>query len=305
MPSRRTCYIACPAYALRGPAERIKTLEHAAWFATEMGLEVVPSPLLDRHLGNGDWLPAVERRADLVRALGHDVIWACRGGFGSIELIDALAHQRRRHGPLLIGYSDITVLHFAWRARGWHRHYYGSIGARPAHSRQGESLLALARGEDLRLGQHEQAAARILRPGRARGMLVPACLSVLAGLCGTPLQPDLRGAVLAIEDIDVHPFLVDFNLNQLHLSGALRGVVALLGGSFTHSERPEYLGPSMEEVLARWAAKLRVPTLVRLPYGHHDDALVLPYNADTRVNLHADGAWSLAISGAGQALPWR
>ncbi len=297
MPTRRTCYIACPAFALRGPTERHKTIDHAAWFANEMNLEVVPSPLLDRHLGNGSWLPLEERRDDLVRALDHDVVWACRGGFGSIELAETLLRSRRRHGPLLIGYSDLTVLHCGWRVHGWRHHFYGAIAPRRAGSRQGESLLALARGEGLRLGHFQQAGARVLRPGRARGELFPACLSVLAGLCGTPLQPDLRGAVLAIEDIDVHPFLVDFNLNQLHLSGTLDGVVALLGGSFTHEERGDYLGPSIDEVLAKWAARLRIPTLARLPYGHMDDALVLPYRAATSISLRGDGQWSVAIAG--------
>jgi len=299
MPTRRSCYIACPAFALRGPIERHKTIDHAAWFAHEMGLEVVPSPLLDRHLGNGAWLPQEERRDDLLRALDHDVVWACRGGFGSIELTGTLLRSRRKRGPLLIGYSDLTVLHCGWRVHGWRHHYYGSIAPRRTGSRQGESLLALARGEGLRLGHHQHAAARVLRPGRARGELFPACLSVLSGLCGTPLQPDLRGAVLAIEDIDVHPFLVDFNLNQLHLSGALDGVVALLGCSFTHEERGEYLGPSIDEVLARWAARLRIPTLARLPFGHMDDALVLPYRAAISISLGTDGRWSLTITGGG------
>ena len=217
-----------------------------------------------------------------MRALDHDVVWACRGGFGSIELADTLLRSRRKHGPLLIGYSDITVLHCGQRAHGWRHHYYGNIPPRAAPaSRQGESLLALARGKGLRLGHFQQAGARVLRPGRARGPLFPACLSVLAGLCGTAAQPDLRGHVLAIEDIGVQPFLVDFNLNQLHLSGALAGVVGLLGGSFTGEERPDYLGPSFDEVLAAWAARLRVPLVARLSFGHLDDALVLPYRAAT------------------------
>jgi muramoyltetrapeptide carboxypeptidase LdcA involved in peptidoglycan recycling len=75
-------------------------------------------------------------------------------------------------------------------------------------------------------------------------------------------------------------------------------VVALLGGSFTHEERGEYLGPSIDEVLARWSARLRIPTLARLPYGHLDDALVLPYRAATSISLRADGRWSVTITGA-------
>jgi muramoyltetrapeptide carboxypeptidase len=126
--------------------------------------------------------------------------------------------------------------------------------------------------------------------------LFPACLSVLAGLCGTSLQPDLRGAVLAIEDINVQPFQIDFNLHQLHLAGALRGVTALLGGSFTGELRPDYLGPTPDELLATWGRRLRVPVLTRLPFGHLDDALVLPAGRRTEVRAHGDGGWTVDIA---------
>lgn len=304
MRSTRTCYIACPAFALKNPLERQKTIDSASWFAHELGLEVVASPLLDRHMGHGAWLPIPERRDDLLTALTHDVVWACKGGFGSIDLVDDLLRSRRRSGPLLIGYSDLTVMHAGWRALGWKNHYYGSIAHRRAGSRQGESLVALANGSGLTLGDRVCAGTHVLRAGKAAGPLFPACLSVLAGLCGTRLQPDLRGAVLAIEDIDIHPFLVDFNLSQLHLSGVLDGVVALLGGSFTHEERGDYLGPSIDEVLTRWSQRLRIPTLSRVPFGHLDDALVLPYGAVTTCTLRGDGRWSVAISGTDAPLPW-
>jgi muramoyltetrapeptide carboxypeptidase len=299
-----TCYIACPAYSMRGPLDKRKMLDSAAWLGAELGLEIVPSPLLDRHLGHGAWLPMSERVADLRRALHHPLIWACRGGYGSIELVPALLAAQARRAPALIGYSDITVLHAGFAKRGWGTRFYGTVPARASSGRNSTSLLAGMRGEAITLTSAIEAGARVARAGRAQGRLFPACLSVLAGLCGTPLQPDLRGTVLAIEDINVQPFQIDSNLHQLHLAGALSGVTALLGGSFTGELRADYLGPTPDELLAAWGRRLRVPVLTRLPFGHIDDSLVLPAGRTVRVRASGDGDWTLAIAPAEQRPDW-
>src|SRR4051812_26283290 len=114
-----TCYVCCPAYALEGPLKKARLLESIEPFARELGMPVVPSPLMDRHLGTGAWLPMDERRADIRRALEHDLVWACVGGYGSIHLVRDLMQASAPKRPRLIGYSDITVLHACWRARGW------------------------------------------------------------------------------------------------------------------------------------------------------------------------------------------
>lgn len=291
-----TLYVACPAYAMRGPLDRQNHLDQAAWLAQEMGWTMVPSPLMTRYLGPGAWLPVAERAADLHRALAHDVVWASRGGYGSIELVETVLKARQRRGPVLIGYSDITALHAAFAVRGWQQRIYGSL---PAPSRRGgragTSLVAGLRGKVITCSATQDAAARVLRPGRARGRLFPACLSVLASVVGTPAMPDLRGCVLAIEDIKVQPFLMATHLNQLHLGGALHGIRGLLGGTFTHSDDADYLGPTPDEVLAQWGARLRVPTIARLPFGHMDDGMGLPSDRPVRVQAVNDAKWTVTI----------
>jgi muramoyltetrapeptide carboxypeptidase len=184
--------------------------------------------------------------------------------------------------------------------RGWRGGFYGAVanGGR-RNGRAGTTLLAGLRGEAITRDAQSDAGARVLRPGRARGRLFPACLSVLASLVGTPAMPDLAGCVLAIEDIKVQPFLIATNLNQLHLAGALRGVQGLLAGTFTHADDHDYLGPSPDEILAEWATRLRVPLITRLPFGHLDDGLVLPYHRPVRVRAERSGAWTVAIAAAG------
>ncbi len=290
-----TCYICCPAYALEGPLKKTRAIEAIEPFAKEFALEIVPSPLMDRHLGTGAWLPTAERRADLRRALEHDVVWACMGGYGSIHLVGDLMAASPAKQPMIIGYSDITVLHACWRARGWGEGCY--IALPPGrHGRAGESLLALMRGTSYRRSGEIDAGVRVLRSGSAKGPCMSACVSVFAGLCGTPAMPSLRGCVLAIEDVDEHPFQLDYALMQLWLSGALEGIVGLIGGSFTHKERSDYHGPTIDEVLAEWAHRLGIPAISRLPFGHIDDGLTMPCGREVELSCDERGAWQFIVS---------
>lgn len=300
----KTLYVTCPAYALHGPLDRQKVADAAAWLGKELGLEPVLSPLLDRHAGHGAWLPRGERERDLLAALGHDLVWACRGGYGSIEMVDALLKARPRRRPALIGYSDITVLHACWWQRRWGPGFYGTLSPRSAGGRAGRSLAALVHGQGFVRDQRVDAGARVLRQGRARGRLFAGCLSVLAGLCGTAAQPDLRGCVLALEDVNVHPFVIAFNLHQLHLAGALAGITGLVGGTFTGEEAADYVGPTQDEVLAEWAARLAVPMVSRLPFGHLDDGLVLPVGRPVELVAGRGGRWSLTVAAEPGDMPW-
>ncbi len=48
-----------------------------------------------------------------------------------------------------------------------------------------------------------------------------------------------------------------------------------------------------KEILASWAARLAVPTICRLPFGHMDDPLALSTGVTVELEAHADGRWRL------------
>lgn len=284
-------YITCPSYAINSPADRAGLLARARTWADAIGWDVVPSPLLERYLQSGAWLPAEERAADLMRALEHEVVWACRGGYAAIDLAPTLLQASAPHRPLLIGYSDTTVLHACWSIRGLGPALYGSLGDQIQDSRRGQSLHTWLTGGAIEVTQRQEPAARVARPGAAQAPVFAACLVVLANLVGTPAMPSLAGTILAIEDVNERPYAIDFALNQLFLSGALDGVVGLLCGSFHHENPADYGGPSIDEVLARWAERLQLPMVVRVPFGHIDDQLVIPQGARTTLEARPDGHW--------------
>jgi muramoyltetrapeptide carboxypeptidase len=303
LPTGPTCYVTLPSWPVKAQADADEALRGAEAVARELGWRVVPSPLLARPMaGHGAWQDPAVRLADLRTALRHDVVWGAKGGYGCIQLLPGLLRLTARRRPAFIGFSDNTVMHALWWRQGWEEAFYGRVPHRLGSSRHGRSFLPLARGEGLHLDASEQPVVQALADGEAQGPLFVACLRVLAGLAGTPLQPDLRGALLAIEDVDEKPYNVDFALSQLHLAGALTGVRGIVGGFFTHTEKSDYSGPAMAEVLARWAARLRVPAITRLPFGHLDDHLVLPTGRRARLSVRR-GRWSLELVARSRP-PW-
>lgn len=285
----------CPAYPLADASTQVKCMAAAERFAAAMGLTLTASPLLDRHPGLGAWLPAAQRQADLmegIAALSDSIggsigkegwLVAARGGYGCLDLLDALPS-----GPLprLIGYSDLTVLHAAWQVRGERGGLYGLMPGVRHGTRALETAIALAGGEPQTYTPFEKA--QILRVGTCDGHLFAGCLSVLAGLVGTPWMPRLQGHILAIEDIDERPYRIDRDLHQMYASGALHGVVGLVCGAFPVSLDPRYVGPSTIDICRAWAERLNVPGIFGVPFGHDADPLTLAQGCPTHLSVSAD-----------------
>lgn len=277
-------WLTCPAYVLRDDQAAAAALAAAQAVSP---LPVHPSPLLAERCPPGAWPAAERRRADFTTALNHRLIFAARGGYGCLDLAE-LAAAHRGPWPRLVGYSDLTVLHAAWWQAGRRDGVYGFLAGVAHGERARSSAAALLRGQPVACTLPPHAA---LRPGQVDAPCFPACLRVLAGLCGTPLQPDLRGAVLAIEDIDEKPYAIDRDLRQLHASGALAGVVALVGGRFPWTPAPGYAGPQAPAIITAWADRLGIPAWTGIPFGHDDDPLALPVGGRIRLADDRLDAW--------------
>jgi muramoyltetrapeptide carboxypeptidase len=229
--------------------------------------------------------------ADLRAGLGHGVLAAARGGYGCLDLAEAvLAHPGP--WPRLVGYSDLTVLHAAWWVRGRRDGIYGFLAGVPHGERARTSTRALLARTAVRIDPSSAPDARVLVPGTAEGPAFPACLRVLAGLAGTALQPSLAGCVPILEDIDERPYRMDRDLWQLHAAGMLDRIAGLAFGRFPADLPPGYAGPSAVDVATVWARRLGVPAVFGLPVGHDADPVSLPVGG--RLRLAADPAgWSL------------
>jgi len=281
----------CPAYPLADAGQVAVARARATALATALGWDLREATTLAQPGLPGAWAPAASRRQELAEALAGDALIAARGGYGCMDLIDDVLAWPGR-GGVLIGYSDLTILHAAWRRRGWGETLYGFMPGVDSGARALTSTIALARGEGVHHDPASDPGVTVLHPGRADGWCFAACLRVLAGLVGTPAFPDLRGAILALEDIDERPYQVDRDLAQLHHAGALDGIAGLVFGRFPCALAADYAGPATTAICQAWARRSSVPAVAGLPFGHDPDPVTLACGRPTRL-IASDCGWSL------------
>lgn len=259
-----------------------------------LGFKVKPGAHLfdrDGYLAGSDAARAADLNA-MFADDGVDAIWCVRGGYGASRILPALDYALMQRKPkALIGYSDITALHVAI-----HRHaglvtFHGPVAFRAFTPYSlGEIKRVLWTGETpVRLGgppPFERAEGRVdwenrvatLVPGKVRGRLIGGNLCLMSHLCGTPYFPDLRGAILFLEDVEEAYYRIDRMLTQLWLSGALAGVAGVAFGKFTScNPSPFFLqNRPLDAILAERCRALGVPAISGIMVGHIEDQTTLP-----------------------------
>ncbi|MFH9965725.1 LD-carboxypeptidase [Streptomyces mirabilis] len=253
---------------------------------------VVAPQVLDRHpeftyLAGTD----ADRAADFQAAwCDPDVaaVLCARGGYGVQRMVDLLDWEAiRAAGPkVLLGFSDITALHEAFANRAGLATLHGPMVAAVdfiKNTRAQEHLRAtLFEPETVRvIGSGGDAAPLV--PGRASGVLLGGCLSMLAADLGTPhARTSARGGLLCLEDVGEETYRLDRVLTQLLRAGWLDGVTGILLGSWARCSPYEHVRTLLTDRLGG----LGVPVVEEFGFGHGEGALTIPFGV--RAELDAD-----------------
>jgi muramoyltetrapeptide carboxypeptidase len=275
-----------------GPLKDVTELVRAEAHARVFGWETIVGPHAMSREGYFAGRDA-ERLADLASAIADptiDGIWCLRGGYGAARLLPDIDLASIAARPkALIGYSDITALHAAWRRAGMVS-FHGPTARADLTPFSLDSLRrAVVQGAD---SAGDAANATVLRGGTVTGRLAGGNLALAASLCGTPWALDFRDAIVVLEDINEPTYRVDRMLTQLRQSGVFDGCVGMAFGHFTNCDANSDVGArSLEDVVAECAEALAVPTLLGIPLGHIEDQWTLPLGAlatldATRRTLH-------------------
>jgi muramoyltetrapeptide carboxypeptidase len=200
------------------------------------------------------------RQAELQQALDGPAraLILARGGYGALRFATALREIPAR---LLIGYSDATVLHEVW----WRARVPSIHG--PMCTQLGEDASALERLRTLLFEARPAAPIewKAEGSGRAEGVLRGGNLASLASLCGTPLQPDFRDAIVLLEDLNEPPYRLDRLLTQLLLSGCFEHARGFVIGDLVAPGEPQ---EGRAEAVAERLGPLKVPLAFGAPFGH-------------------------------------
>lgn len=277
-------------------------VERVVRYLTSLGLRAEVAPhVFDRwgYLAGRD----EDRLADLNAALrdpGVRAVITTRGGKGAYRIADRLDLDAVRADPkLLVGFSEVTVLHLALLTQCGLAAVHGAcwpperFGAPTAASFEAAVFTA----ETIRVDAlpHEPTAA-LTTTGRVTGRLVGGNQDSLATAAGWAL-PDLDGAILLLEGENQRLGHVDRQLTMLRNAGHLRGVRGVAVGQYTNCE-PDAATQgdwTVLDVLRDRLGRLGVPILGGLPIGHGEGPRAVPIG--TTATLDAD-AGTLTIAPA-------
>lgn len=198
-----------------------------------------------------------------------------RGGYGSTRLLEdwqwSMAGQSTP--KWLIGFSDITPL--LWSL--------SQLGIAGVHS---PVLTTLPDEPEWSINRlFDCVEGRPLAPltgvgwggGKVKGILLPANFTVATHLLGTPVQPPMKGTILALEDVGEAPYRIDRMLTQWRMSGGFQEVRGIALGRFSSCEvSEEFPSWTVEEVLRDRLGDLGIPIVSDLPFGHEGVNASLP-----------------------------
>lgn len=222
------------------------------------------------------------------------MIVAGRGGYGATRILSGIDYRAARRDPkIVVGFSDVTAINLALLRRA---NLVTFSGAMPGVDFWDPALDPLTESSfwnsvtSVRTPGRSHPAHKIsvtpASPGRARGPIVPANLTLLCSLLGTKFLPALNGAILVIEEIGEEPYRVDRMLSQLLNAGVLRNVAGIVLGAFTGTEPKRVSVDSLplEEVFNHFLQIAGKPAVSGLPYGHIRSKLTLPVGIMTEID---------------------
>ncbi len=267
-------------------------------FANLGSLGLKPFLSANARAQNGTYAGTVQERvADLHAAFADPTvkaIWPVRGGSGSAALLPHLDYALIARNPkIVIGYSDTTALHLALlrnaRLVSFHGPVAGSTFTPFSLANLKRVLFDPAPNAIFAMPDEWTHTTRTPNAtGRAEGMLVGGNLSVLTSLIGTPFAPQIKDALLFLEDVSEAPYRIDRMLTQLDQSLGLANAAAVLCGVFEKAT-PTDDGPSstLEQVIDSHLATLRAPAAYGLPFGHINQQWTLPLGVRARIDTAA------------------
>ena len=237
-----------------------------------------------------------ERLEDFQKALDSKnikAIWAARGGYGSVRILDQLNFSKFISNPKwIIGYSDITAFHN-------HLHHLGveSIHGMMATSLKNqpdeisETIASFQKalfGEDLTYqippSKYNRIATFQDTEKTLEGQLVGGNLALLASMLGSESQLNTNGKILLIEEIEEYKYSIDRMLQSLKRAGYFSNVIAVLVGDISNIKpNTTQWGSSIEELILDVLPK-DVPVIFDFPAGHENDnrALIMGRNMEIK-----------------------
>lgn len=228
----------------------------------------------------------LNRAEELVKAFKDketEAIWAIRGGYGAIQLLpylDEHIEEIKANPKLIIGFSDITVLHSYLVDKCGFVSIHGpnitTINKIDNYSKS--RVIELLQGSDRAFTTFAKRGITV-QPGSVKGIVKGGNITSIATLMGTPYEPDFDNSILFLEDINEPPYKIDRVLTQMRIAGKFKNIKGLILGNVSYREfrPPATKSVPYELILDAMGLDHITPVLAGFPAGHdeHNMAFLL------------------------------
>lgn len=217
-------------------------------------------------------------------------IFAARGGYGTVRIIDILNFEKFSSKPKwIIGFSDITVLHSHIHALYEVQTIHGQM-PKSFYESSEKGLTTLHQalfGEKVNIDYNRES--KYNRDGTAKGILAGGNLSLLHCLIGTASDIDYNGKVLFIEDVGEKLYNLDRMMWTMKRAGKLENLAGLLVGGFTSlkDSKPPF-GMTYEDIIYEKVEEYGYPVAFRFPAGHISDNRALIFGAEVNLTVKSN-----------------
>lgn len=229
-------------------------------------------------LSDGHFAGPDDARIAALVELGNDpaidAIWFARGGYGACrvaeEAIGRLGPAARAKAWL--GYSDAGFLLAGLYRAGFARVAHGPM---PVDLVREGGEAAVLRALRWLVDGEPRALERGVTPGHPNAAFN---LTILSQLLGTPLEPDLSGHMLLLEDVGEYMYRIDRYFFHVTSNAAIRRCAGIRLGrcSAVPKNDPDF-GMEEEAVARFWCERSGIPYLGRADIGHDSDNKVVPF----------------------------
>jgi muramoyltetrapeptide carboxypeptidase len=275
--SKERCRIGVVAPASRMSAEvavRVPTLAGSLYPDRTPEIVFHPQCFASRGHFAGDDETRTQAFLDIANDESYDAVWFARGGYGSGRVVEAvmcgLTESSRRKAYL--GYSDAGMLLAALYRAGFEAVAHGPV-AQDILRDEGDAAVGRA------LAWMVDRAPETLEPTVGSAKKTAAFnMTVLSHLLGTPLQPDLDGHVLMLEEVGEAMYRIDRSLFHITSNAEIRRVSGIMLGrcSAITANEPDF-AMNEEEIARYWCRRAGIPWLGRADIGHDSNNKIVPF----------------------------
>lgn len=232
-----------------------------------------------------------ERKEDLQKALDDPAIkaiWASRGGYGTVRIVDDLDFSKFKQSPKwIIGFSDITILHNKLNQLGYQSiHAHMPVTLELENPDQKESIKSLHRALFGKKLDYKISKSEGSREGEGSGQLVGGNLSIVYSMLGSDTNLKMKDKVLFLEEVGEALYHIDRMMISLKRAGYFEQCSGLIIGDFRLKEnKGNPFGRTLVDIVLEATEGTDFPIVFDFPAGHLDDNRTLIMGSNVELNV--------------------